>query len=263
LKVFYPLDLIYILILVFTSIWMLSVKLKNVGIVDLLWAIIFSLIAIYFFWNQTGWLPRSILFLLMVSLHSIRLFYHLYRRFMRNPEIEDPRYHQYRVIWGPQKADLLFLGVFYWQLALVVLLTVPWTVVFENTLPSFSPFEYMALSLWLVGFLGESIADAQLTRFRISRSQKESELKEVCQSGLWKYSRHPNYFFEWLMWCSYALFTGKLWAFYSPITIFIFLVWITGIAPTESRLLTSKGDAYKAYQKKTSVFIPWFPRRVP
>jgi steroid 5-alpha reductase family enzyme len=108
--------------------------------------------------------------------------------------------------------------------------------------------------------LGETVADAQLAAFKKALENKG----KVCDTGLWGYSRHPNYFFEWLMWVSYFLFAlaSPYWylAIISPVIILYLLLKVTGIPATEQQSIRSKGEAFKIYQRKTSVFIPWFKK---
>jgi steroid 5-alpha reductase family enzyme len=108
---------------------------------------------------------------------------------------------------------------------------------------------------------GEAIADAQLSRFRRDPANRGT----VCRTGLWRYSRHPNYFFEWVHWWAYVLIgIAAPWgwlALFGPALMLLFLFKITGIPPTEARALESRGDAYREYQRTTSVFVPWPPRR--
>jgi steroid 5-alpha reductase family enzyme len=121
--------------------------------------------------------------------------------------------------------------------------------------------EYAVAIVWAISILGEAIADAQLKRFK---SKPENKGK-VCDAGLWNYSRHPNYFFESMIWVGYFLvslnadygWVGVL----SPITIILLLFRVTGIPMTEEQALRSKGDAYKEYQRTTSVFVPWFKKK--
>jgi steroid 5-alpha reductase family enzyme len=112
---------------------------------------------------------------------------------------------------------------------------------------------------FLVAFLGELAADWQLSRFKSDPKNKG----KVCNVGLWRYSRHPNYFFEWLIWVSFALVASSAqygyWGFLSPALILYFLLRVSGIPATEEQALRSKGDAYRRYQKSTSAFVPWFP----
>jgi steroid 5-alpha reductase family enzyme len=124
-----------------------------------------------------------------------------------------------------------------------------------------SHLEYAGAVLWVFAFLGEVLADAQLARFKANPVNRG----KVCDLGLWRFSRHPNYFFEWLIWVSYALFAlasphGYL-GLISPALILFFLLKVTGIPATEAQALRSKGEAYRRYQQTTSVFIPWIPKR--
>ncbi len=114
--------------------------------------------------------------------------------------------------------------------------------------------------LFIVAFLGEIVADAQLAAFK----RNPACAGKVCNAGLWRYSRHPNYFFEWLIWVAfflYALGSPHGWAgFISPLLMLIFLTKVTGIPPAEAQSLKSRGDAYREYQRRTSAFVPWLPR---
>ena len=110
---------------------------------------------------------------------------------------------------------------------------------------------------------GEALADSQLTRFKAN----PDNAGQVCKQGLWRYSRHPNYFFEWLHWFAYlvigATFTTLMGyaALAGPIVMLVFLVFVTGIPYTEMRAVQSKGEAYRQYQRETSAFIPWSPKQ--
>jgi steroid 5-alpha reductase family enzyme len=117
-------------------------------------------------------------------------------------------------------------------------------------------------SLYFIGIIGEWAADWQMVQFRLDANNR----KKVCNTGLWYYSRHPNYFFESIIWISYAViamnhpqgFIGWI----SPIMIIVSILKVTGIPPTEKRLLASKGNAYREYQRTTSAFIPMPPKGI-
>jgi steroid 5-alpha reductase family enzyme len=117
------------------------------------------------------------------------------------------------------------------------------------------------VALWLAGIGGEAVADAQLRAFKAHPASKG----RVCAFGLWKYSRHPNYFFEWVVWIGYAVFAlGSPWGWAglaSPLLMLFFLLRVTGIPPSEARALATRGDEYRDYQRRTSVFVPWFPKK--
>jgi steroid 5-alpha reductase family enzyme len=112
-----------------------------------------------------------------------------------------------------------------------------------------------------VSWIGESVADRQLGRFKTRPGSRGL----ACREGLWRYSRHPNYFFEWLVWIAYSLLAwpaphGYL-ALPIPLLMLFFLLRVTGIPYTEAQALRSRGEAYARYQREVSAFIPWFPRR--
>jgi steroid 5-alpha reductase family enzyme len=129
-----------------------------------------------------------------------------------------------------------------------------------NTTPELSILEYAGAALWTICIIGEATADAQLKRFK---SKPENKGK-VCNVGLWSYSRHPNYFFEWMIWVSYFIFAcASPWGWISivcPAIILLLLFKVTGIPLTEEQSIRSRGDAYREYQRTTSVFVP-LPRK--
>ena len=131
-----------------------------------------------------------------------------------------------------------------------------------NTKVGLSPFEWIGFGLWMISVSFEAMADRQLAEFKKDPANKG----KVCDTGLWRYSRHPNYFFEWLMWMSYFIFAlGSPYGWLgiiSPAIILYLLLKVTGIPATEEQSLRSKGDKFREYQKTTSVFVPWFKKRV-
>ena len=146
------------------------------------------------------------------------------------------------------------------QATWVVLFAVPQYVAMQNT-TALSAFDIAAVVVFLVSILGEAIADQQLARFRGEPANRG----QVCRDGLWRYSRHPNYFFEWLHWFAYPLMAVGLgpigWVtLLGPIVMLIFLLKITGVPPTEARALQSRGERYREYQRTTNAFFPWIPK---
>jgi steroid 5-alpha reductase family enzyme len=122
--------------------------------------------------------------------------------------------------------------------------------------------EAAGVAIWLVGLIGESIADGQLAAFKADASNHG----RVCDVGLWRYSRHPNYFFEWTIWIGYAVFAlASPWGWLAlamPALMLHFLINVTGVKATEEQALRSKGERYREYQQRTSMFIP-LPRKSP
>jgi steroid 5-alpha reductase family enzyme len=173
---------------------------------------------------------------------------------------EDRRYRRLRAHWG-RAAQRNFFFFYQAQGLLAVVLSLPFLLICFNAAPQLHPMEITAVGLWLIAIIGESTADRQLAAFRASPDNRG----RTCRSGLWRYSRHPNYFFEWLIWCAYALmalpapygWTGLA----SPVIMLILILKVTGVPPSEEQALASRGDDYRDYQRTTSVFIPWFPKR--
>lgn len=174
----------------------------------------------------------------------------------------DGRYEDLKQRWGSafQRNLALFFQA---QALLVVVLSLPFLLAASKPDPWPGPFDILATSLWLVGIVGESIADMQLKRFK----SRPDAAGRTCREGLWRYSRHPNYFFEWIIWLGFgalALGAPSGWlAMIAPALMLLLILKVTGIPPTEARAIASRGDDYRRYQRETSPFIPWFPKRTP
>jgi steroid 5-alpha reductase family enzyme len=163
-----------------------------------------------------------------------------------------------RESWG-QRAQAFFFWFFQVQALWTAMFSIPFLVVAFNDAPAPSPWDIAGIAAALVAIAGESLADAQLARFRADGKNKG----RTCRAGLWRYSRHPNYFFEWIHWWAYVLLavgSSCWWAALSgPAIMLLFLYKVTGIPYTEKRALASRGEDYRRYQETTSAFIPWFP----
>jgi len=141
------------------------------------------------------------------------------------------------------------------------LLSLPFLLACLNPNPPLRTIEKVGAGIWLVAIFGEAFADGQLNKFKNNPANQGKTFR----GGLWKYSRHPNYFCEWLIWVGYAVFAlGSPWGWLgliSPALILYFLLSATGIPATEAQALRSRGTDYRAYQRTTSSFVPWFPRK--
>jgi steroid 5-alpha reductase family enzyme len=165
-----------------------------------------------------------------------------------------------RAKWGNQlKSQVLIF--FELQAGLIVLLSTPFLIACLNSHQGISVLEWTGVAVWAIAITGEGIADRQLKQFR---SHPEN-IGKVCQSGLWNYSRHPNYFFEWLVWVGFFLFAwdspGGCFTVLCPTLMLFFLLRVTGIPLTEELSVKSKGEAYRKYQRTTSAFVPWLKRK--
>ncbi|MBD1393768.1 DUF1295 domain-containing protein [Mucilaginibacter glaciei] len=238
-------------------VWLWSYKIKNAGVVDIFWSYNFPVIAIILLIFAPGFETRKYLICGMAILGGLRLGTHLATRVLKHLYEEEPRYAHIRKEWGANAEQKMF-GFFQMQAISNVLLAIPFFISVMNPDPQISVLEHAAVVLWAISVVGEATADKQLSNFKKDPTNKG----KVCDTGLWHYSRHPNYFFEWLMWVSYFVFAlaspyGIL-AVISPAIILYLLLKVTGIPTTEQQSLRSKPEAYKKYQENTSVFIPWF-----
>jgi steroid 5-alpha reductase family enzyme len=240
-------------------LWAIQLKTRNAGIVDVGWSMGVALCALIFAVSGPGWSIRRFVIAAAILIWGLRLATHILFR-MRGQE-EDARYTQLRREWGDH-VQLKFLGFFELQALLALIFSSPALVASWNLAPEFSWLECTGLVLWLIAVFGEATADRQLENFKKVRSKGG---KQVCDVGLWRYSRHPNYFFEFLLWLALALFAAaSAWGwltFLCPLLMLFFLFKITGIPATEAQALRSKGEAYRQYQRTTSAFIPWFPKK--
>jgi steroid 5-alpha reductase family enzyme len=244
----------------FAGAYVLARRLDNYGIVDIAWSYAFAPLAIFYAASfREGWLPRRVLIATLAVLWSLRLGIHLHRRVMRHHPVEDGRYQQLRRDWNGNLGRKM-AGFFQLQAASVVLLGIPFLLPALNPTPAWSLWEGAGVLLWLGALAGEALADAQLAAFKRDPANRGG----VCAVGLWRYSRHPNYFFEWLVWVAYLIFAlgspvGWLAAI-GPASILFLLLRVTGIPLTEAQSLRSKGEAYRRYQARTSAFVPWFSK---
>lgn len=236
--------------------WLWQRRHGNAGIVDVLWATGLAAGAVLIAATGSGaFLPRALLAAFGAA-WGLRLATHLWVRVRREPE--DGRYRQLRGHWqGHQGKFFLF---FQFQALLVVLFALPFVAVAANPSAAMNRWFALGIALWLGAVGGEAVADRQLARFRA----KAENRGRTCRGGLWRYSRHPNYFFEWLHWFAYvALAAGspQWWlAVSGPVLMYLFLRWISGIPFTEAQALRTRGDDYRDYQRTTSMLIPWPPR---
>jgi len=239
-------------------LWLIHLPLRNASVVDPGWAGGLALLGVIYAAMWGGYPLRTVLIASMALLWGLRLaFYLLFTRVIGHPE--EGRYVQLRREWGGN-LPLKFLLFFQFQALLCVFLATPFLVASLNRQPRLSLPEYVGTALWFVALIGEIVADSQLQAFKSDPANRG----RTCRVGLWKYSRHPNYFFEWLIWVAFALFAmGSPYGYIalaSPALMLFFLFRVTGIPATEAQALRTKGEDYRQYQQTTSVFVPWFPR---
>lgn len=258
-----------VIMTLFFIVWLIAERTKNGGIIDVFWGLGFAIeVLLFSLLAQILGLPvaimensRAQILTLMVLAWSLRLAFYLFQRFRRLYPEEDSRYKAFREAWGKRASLGMFLA-FQLQALLLSSLCLPFAIVLVNTFHGVNIIEMAAMILFDISFLGEVVADSQLETFRKDPANKG----KVCQEGLWKYSRHPNYFFEWLIWVSFFLYAsqspGGLYTIYCPLLMYFFLTRVTGIKASEEQSLRSKGEVYKKYQESTSAFFPWFKKKI-
>lgn len=239
----------------FVVFWLVQLKTRNASIVDALWASSVGLMSIFWALIANENLARSICVAILAGIWSFRLAGFLFANRVFNQK-EDPRYADLRSKWG-EHARFHFIWVYLMNASLPPLFGLCFAAVVFNPNPFPNLYDFLGIVVWLLSVGGEALADHQL-------QQHKKNSSGLCKTGLWKYSRHPNYFFEWLHWFAYPLLAVGSPYFYisliGPLLMFVFLYFITGIPILEKRSLKKRGQEYKEYQKTTSMFIPWFPK---
>lgn len=231
------------------------------GWIDTIWSFAVGLggIAASIFAHGDG--SRRVTVFILIALWSVRLGSHIGARTAGGGE--DPRYAKLVEEWGASAASRLFLFLQVQALAAFVLVLAV-CLAAANPAPFPRLIDMIAIVVAVIAIGGEALADAQLTRFRKSPQAKT----EVCETGLWRYSRHPNYFFEWLGWCAWLFFaldfSGRYdwgWlAVLAPLLMYWLLVHVSGIPPLEQHMLRSRGEKFRALQARVNAFFPG-PRR--
>lgn len=244
------------------ALWLISQRTKNAAIVDVGWAASFAVVAVWFAAAATTpWQVHAPMLVVVVA-WSLRLTLHLVARGAAGG-VEEGRYRELRARWAPHAGRAFFL-FFQAQAALTAFLSLSLVLPFVVLpSPSLSALRWAGTALSVLGIVGEAVADWQLERFRRANVGQG----RVCDVGLWRLSRHPNYFFEWLVWLGHALHclaypSGAL-ALSGQALLFASIWKVTGIPATEAQALRSRKEAYRRYQATTSAFVPWWPRRAP
>jgi steroid 5-alpha reductase family enzyme len=242
--------------LLFALVWGLCVAIRNYGFLDAIWSLSIALVAPGYALLGSGYPLRSWLFAGVGAIWSLRLGLHILIRVARHHPHEDPRYETLRREWpGPFR----FLLFFELQAMIAVVMSLPFMFAATNAAARIAPLEWVGLAIALIAAGGEALSDAQAQRFKRDPANRT----RVLDTGLWRYSRHPNYFFESLVWWGFFIaalpFHNGWITIICPLMMLYFLLRVTGIPITEEHSLRSRGDAYRQYQRRTSKFIPWPP----
>lgn len=241
-----------LMVLVFmASVWALFYKKTNAGIVDIAWALSFSVAALAALALGNAGLVKKAIFSLMVFPWSLRLAYHLYSRFDKN--VEDPRYTKIKKGWGEDKGGFKMLMMFLFQGVLASIISIPFYLIANDPSMGLLLPGFLVVTL---GWIGEAVADYQLKQFKDDPRNKG----KVLDKGLWGISRHPNYFFEWIVWAGFTF--SALFLDYGYLSLISFaiisylLMGLSGVKLTEEQLSESKGEAYEEYKRRVPAFFP-------
>lgn len=241
--------------------WRVQQTSGNSGWVDVSWSLGVGAIAVLAALASLGPGPwphwRQVVVALLISVWSLRLGLHILLR--TRSAGDDPRYRKLSAEWGTQASWRMF-----WflqsQAAVGIVLAISAALAAQNPNPALRVQDIVGLLVLAAAVLGEAIADAQLRKFKAQTQNPNS----VCDIGLWRWSRHPNYFFEWLAWVAYPVIAIDLsgynpfgWlAVLAPACMYWVLVHVSGIPPLESHMLRTRGARFRAYQRRTRPFLP-------
>jgi steroid 5-alpha reductase family enzyme len=247
-----------VIFLLMTLLWLVSLLLKDASIIDICWGIIFVIITwLVFQLTPQGYLPRKLLLCTLVTIWGIRLALHLGIRNIGKPE--DFRYAHWRAENGERWWWVLFFQVFLLQGFLIWVISAPIIAAQTSGFPAIlTPLDWLGTWVWIVGFGFETIGDLQLMIFK----RDPANCGKLLTAGLWKFTRHPNYFGEAVLWWGFyiiALAAGRGWTIFSPILMTFLLIRISGVAMLERTMKQKPG--YEEYMQQTSPFLPWFPNK--
>jgi steroid 5-alpha reductase family enzyme len=242
-----------------TILWLISLAAKDSSIVDIFWGSGFIVAAGAYFALTEGFLARKILMTALVAIWGLRLGIHIAKRNLGKGE--DYRYRAWREEAGKKFWWVSFFRVFLLQGVLLWVISAPLLFAqFSPTPDRITAFDVVGAVVWGVGFFFEAIGDWQLARFKRNPENKGKLLR----TGLWRYTRHPNYFGDATMWWGYFIIAlGTPFGFvtlFSPIVMTVLLMRVSGVALLEKKLVETK-PGYKEYIETTNAFFPWFPRK--
>jgi steroid 5-alpha reductase family enzyme len=241
-----------------TLLWLASLALRNASIVDIFWGLGFVVSALTYYVLADGYDGRKFLVLLLVVLWGVRLSAHIGWR--NRGHGEDYRYRAMRERAGPAFWWRSYFQVFLLQGVLLWIISAPFVAAMHSQDPDdLTLLDSIGTDVWMVGFVFEAVGDWQLARFKADPDNKG----KVMRTGLWRYTRHPNYFGDATVWWGlWIIAAGTPWGWatvFAPIIMTGLLLRVSGVALLE-RTITKRRPEYADYIESTSAFIPWFPK---
>jgi steroid 5-alpha reductase family enzyme len=236
-----------------TALWLISLRKKDASIVDSFWGLLFVLLAGTYMASSGIASARSVLVIVLVTVWASRLSLHIYAR--NHDKGEDYRYKEMRREHGPRKFWWYsYISVFLLQGGLAVLVSMPLLAIMSSPGDSLNILDLMGMGVWVFGFYFEAVSDHQLVMFKSNPDNKG----KLLNSGLWTYTRHPNYFGDAVVWWSYFIFAlaaGHWWSFLGSLVMSLFIFHVSGVKLLEKNLTNSK-PGYEDYIRQTPAFVP-------
>ncbi len=247
------------ILLAMTFLWIISILIKNVSIVDLFWGLGFVVLDIWYFVNEESFDFRQIILLVLVTIWGVRLSVYLAWRNIGKGE--DFRYREFRKKYGENNYWWIsYFQVFLLQAVLMWLISSSlWGANKFSGIESFNIFDFSGILVWIIGFIFEAGGDYQLTKFKLDKGNTG----KVLDTGFWKYTRHPNYFGDSAVWWGFGLIcigAGSFWYVAGSVLMTLLIVKVSGVALLEKTLKIQKSE-YLEYVHSTSSFFPWFKKK--
>lgn len=241
------------------SLWfVVSLFKKRNDVADIAWGLGFIMLTWLSFWVrdfESG--LRGLIVTILITIWGSRLAYHIYKR--NKGKTEDYRYKNWRDTWGKWFYIRSYLQVYLLQGVLLFLIVLPTLVVNKNISSAIGLLDFLGLIVWIIGFYFESVGDKQLANFIKNPTNKGKLMRD----GLWKFTRHPNYFGEVTMWWGIwiiSLSASNAWfSILGPLTITILILKVSGVPMLEIKM--KENPDFADYEKKTNKFIPWFEKK--
>jgi len=239
-------------------LWLVSLARRDASIVDRFWGLGFVVLAAWYASHGGGWPVRSSVLLALTTVWGIRLSVHIHWRNRGKPE--DPRYARWRKEGGASYWRTSLFKVFLLQALIMWIVSAPLLAGQSSDTPAhLTPTDVVGGTIWLIGFAFEAVGDAQLAAFRRS----PANTGKVLSTGLWRYTRHPNYFGDALIWWGFFVIAVSVpsggWTVFSPVLMTVLLARVSGVALLEAGLRETR-PGYADYVARTSAFVPWPPK---
>lgn len=243
-----------------TLLWIWSIIIRDVSVVDIFWGFSFVLLNVFYILMSGDINPRKILILVLVSVWGLRLTIYLY--FRNRGKGEDFRYREFRRKYGPERYWWFsYFQTFLLQGAFVLIVSLPlYGISTSEDAGNLNILDFAGILLWLIGFAFEAGGDYQLSKFKSDPGNKG----KVLNRGFWRYTRHPNYFGDSVIWWGFATIgvaAGAYWHIIGAAVMTYLLVRVSGVSMLEKTLKESKPE-YREYIQTTNSFFPWFPRKI-